>query len=128
MAKRKKRNVRVQKKTNFPRVANMLVNISLFLLVLNAMIVILFKDSVLEALKQTGVEATASSLVLLGILWLMISFFAWSINKSIKEIRGRPQMWELLILSVITFFSGRMESGVLLLIASIVYLAKTRKK
>ena len=113
---------------HFPKIADILVKISLFFLILNSILLIFLRDSIIEALNKANIEATISSIALLGLLWLMIAFFAWAINRSIKEKLSRVSMWELFILSIVTFFSGRMESGVLMFIASIIYLVKTKKK
>lgn len=112
----------------YSKTANMLVYISIFFLVLNSVLLIFLKGEVLTALKSTGIEATPSSLALLGLIWLLMAFFSWSINRTIKEKQNKTSMWELFIISFIVFFSGRMEAGILMLIASIIYLVKAKKK
>ena len=127
MKKKVARSKMKSKKLDFSKVASALVYISLFFLTINAIIIIFMRDTVLESLSNAGITATASALAFMGLLWLMLAFFAWSLNRNIKEKMKRSSMWELLILSVITLISGRFESGILILIASVIYLVKSKK-
>lgn len=110
------------------RAANVLALLAVLFLVLNSISLIFLKDTVIRALKDTGVVISQSELALLGLLWILMAFFAWSINRTVKEKQSKVSMWELFILSIICILSGRLESGVLLLIASVIYLVKAKKK
>lgn len=138
--KRIKRSVRkpmrvkkVQKKVvrakfmPYSKTANVLSIISVFILIINSFALIFFKDTILNTLSEMGTALSSSYLALIGLIWLLIAFFAWSINRTIKEKQSKVAMWELFILSIVAFMSGRVESGVLLMIASIIYLVKAKK-
>ena len=129
MAKRKKRMVRKARLVRkFPKIANVLVQIAIFFMAACAIIFIFYREKVLELYEQAGVAASTSTVALLGLMWLMLAFFAWSLNRTIKEKLNRTSMWILFVLSLMTALSGRFESGALLLIASVIYLVKTAKK
>jgi len=135
MAKRRgkrtvRRSARVSKARFMPysKTANFLAILAIILLVLNAITLVFLKDMVLKALSAAGMPITTSSLALMGLMWLLVAFFAWSINRTVKEKQSRVAMWELFILSIVAMLSGRLESGALLMIASIVYLVKAKRK
>lgn len=112
----------------YSKTANFLTILAIILLVVNAITLIFLKDMVLKALSDAGMPIATSSLALMGLMWLLVAFFAWSINRTIKEKQSNVAMWELFILSIVAMLSGRLESGALLMIASIVYLVKAKKK
>jgi len=112
----------------YPRVANILVGLAIAILAVNAIAMIFLKDQVLQALKDAGFAISQSSLALMGLMWVLIALFAWSINRTIKEKPNKTSMWELFILSIVCIFSGRLESGILILIASVIYLVKAKKR
>ena len=126
MARSKMRSKK-PKKLDFSKIASSLVYIALFFLTVNSIIIIFMRDTILQSLNNAGITASASLLAFMGLLWLMLAFFAWSLNRNIRENMKRSSMWELLILSVITLISGRFESGILILIASVIYLVKSKK-
>jgi len=115
---------------HYSMAANILAWLGVFFLVVNSIALIFMRNQVIQALGDAGISVTQSGLALLGLLWLLIAFFAWSINRTIKEKEGKAKvsMWELFVLAIVCILSGRIESGVLLLIASIIYLVKARKK
>lgn len=127
MAKAKKRIMR-EKRPKVLKAANVLVMIAICILVLNAIFIVVLKDTLIKEFDKIGFKTSSSSLILMGIMWLLISFFAWSINKTIKEKSSRVSMWELFILSFVALLSGRLDSGILMLIASVIYLVKAGKK
>ena len=112
----------------YSKTANILALIAVCLLVINSILLIFLKDRVISALSAAGIASSSSQLAIMGLMWLLIAFFAWSINRTIKEKQMKVSMWELFILSIVTMLSGRLESGVFLLIASIIYLVKAKKK
>ncbi|MBU2522778.1 MAG: hypothetical protein KKE23_00620 [Nanoarchaeota archaeon] len=132
-SKRSRKINRAQKKVQrakfmpYSKTANVLSIISVFILIINAFALIFFKEAILETLSEMGTVLSSSYLALIGLIWLLIAFFAWSINRTIKEKQSKVAMWELFILSIVTFLTGRIESGVLLLIASVIYLVKAKK-
>ena len=111
----------------YSKTANVLSMISIFILIINSFALIFFKDTILNTLSEMGTVLSSSYLALIGLIWLLIAFFAWSINRTIKEKQSKVAMWELFILSIVALLSGRIESGVLLMIASIIYLVKAKK-
>ena len=134
-AARKSRNVKsVQKNVSkvkfmpYSKTANVFVLIAICLLIINAVTLIFLKDTVIKALGDAGTVISSSQLALMGLVWLLVAFFAWSINRTIKEKQSKVSMWELFIISIVALLSGRIESGVLLMIASIIYLVKAKKK
>ena len=122
------RNVQKARFVHYSKTANVLVMLAVCLLIINSIALIFLKDTVIKALSSAGTAISSSSLALMGLMWLLIAFFAWSINRTIKEKQSKISMWELFILSIVALLSGRLESGLLLLIASIVYLVKAKKK
>ena len=130
MKKVARRSKRVSKVKFMPysKIANFLTVLAIVLLIVNAATLIFLKDRVIIALSAAGMPISTSSLALMGLMWLLVAFFAWSINRTIKEKQSKIAMWELFILSIVAMLSGRLESGLLLMIASIVYLVKAKKK
>ena len=133
-AVRKSRNVkRAQIKVQgakfmpYSRAANVFSLVAICLLIINAITLIFLKDVVMKALNDAGTAISSSQLALMGLMWILIAFFAWSINRTIKEKQSKVAMWELFILSIVTLLTGRIESGLLLLVASVIYLVKAKK-
>jgi len=123
---RKKKKVEYEKLHMVSKTANVLVIAAIALLLINSIMLVLLREQVMQEINASGVQVTPSSLALMGLMWLIIAFFSWSLNRTIKEKESRIAMWELFILSFVALLSGRLESGVLLLIASVIYLVKTK--
>jgi succinate-acetate transporter protein len=73
-------------------------------------------------LGSLGYTASVGSFLTYGIIWLVLAVLMWLTTVRIRKKQIASEKWLLLALSIITMFAGRIESGVLALIASILYL------
>ncbi len=108
------------------RIANIISKFAIFFLVFQSFFILLMNKSIIALLNENNIKADFSLLLLLAILWVMIAVFAYSINRKILLKRKRVYIWELLIFAVIAILSGRWDSGVLLIISSMIYLKKIK--
>jgi|GEM_PF-6162068 len=109
-------------------IADVLVIIGLVFVGLNALLVFIFMNTILESLAVAGITMGSGALIALAVIWIFIGLLVFLTNSAIKRSLSRRQMWGLLILSILLGLFGRVESGILVFIASIIYLVKTRKK
>ena len=115
----KKEVKRAVKKSKAPFVLNI---IAIIILLLNSAIVLLGKKWVVRMLTQYGLEALAANLLTYGVIWLILGILIWISTVRVEKSGSRVEKWYLFALSIITLFSGRLESGILTLIGSIMYL------
>ena len=71
----------------------------------------------------------ASLLLTLGIIWIVLAILLWITMCQIEITKRKTQKWFLLVVAIITLLSGLISplviiSGVLAIIASIIYLRK----
>jgi len=133
---RKKRKARIMRAKIAPsKAANVLALIAVFFLALNGILAVTLSGWIIQKIQENMANVTISkaALVTYGIVWLILSGIALITNNNIKSMIKQNRlddtswMWFLLVVSVVTIFVGRLESGALLLIASIIYLTKARK-
>ena len=145
MAKKKRINRKVAKKTAVrrPRAqkiimipskgANICVILAMALLVLNGILSITMSDWITSQAQTLNIALSKSTLITLGINWLILFVIVYIINNKIRknitehQIMDRSWMWFLLIVSIVTVFLGRLDAGILLLVASVIYLVKSKK-
>ena len=135
MAKKRKIMRARRPKTMAPAAANVIVIITIALLILNGILAIVLSDWIIQQIEAAALTVTISKSALLtyGITWLIISVLACITNNKIRanfkanQLEDQSWMWFLLVISVVTVFLGRLESGILLMIASLMYLIKARK-
>jgi len=134
MAKKRKIKRARMKKIKPSNGAHVLVIIALVILVLNGIISTFFTDWLINMAESSlGVTVNKSAVITYGITWFLLAIFALIANNKIREnfkakqLEDQSWIWFLLVISIVTIFIGRIDSGILLMIASIVYLAKVRK-
>jgi len=71
----------------------------------------------------------AGFLLTLGIIWIVLAILLWITMCQIEITKRKTQKWFLLVVAIITLLSGLISplviiSGVLAIIASIIYLRK----
>lgn len=109
-------------------IADTLVLISIFFLLINALLVFIFPTKPVEALAALGIQTTVVNWIALGVAWVFLAGLAYVSNRMVKTFRDRHQMWGLLIISILTAVTLRFESAALIFIAAVIYLAKLGKK
>ena len=131
--KRKIKNPRIKIKP--PAAANVLVIITIIILILNGILAIALSDWIIQQIEAAALKFTINkgALITYGITWLILAVLVFISNNKIranimqKKLEDQSWMWFLLVVSIVTIFVGRLESGILLLIASIIYLVKAKK-
>ncbi len=118
-----KANVK-QVKSKKGKVAFVLMAISVILLLINGALLILARNWFAAIFGGMGYNVSAASFLTYGIIWLVLAILMWVTTARIREKGIRSEKWLLIALSIITMFSGRLESGILALIAALLYLAE----
>jgi len=125
MAKKKLARKEVQVKGKKGAAAYVLLFIAVFFLYVNSIFAVLARKQISLLLeKQYGLPASEIALVTYAVIWFTIGTIAWITNYKINKTENRNQKWMLFALSIITMTAGRVESGVVMLIASILYLRR----
>lgn len=104
------------------KVAYVLLFVAVFFLFINSVFALLARKQISIMLEQYGVISSELALVTYALIWLIIGTLAWTTNYKIDKTDNRNQKWMLFILSIITMIAGRIEAGIIMLIASILYL------
>jgi len=135
MAKKRrvKRKVEIEMKPS--KTANALAITAIIFLTLNGILAISLSKWIIQEIQKqlTGVTLNQAALITYGIVWLILAFLVLITNNKIKmnikqkNLDDMSWMWFLLVVSIVVIFTGRLESGILLLIASIIYLSKAFK-
>jgi hypothetical protein len=71
-----------------------------------------------------GTLIEAQTILSLGIVWLILGILTWVSTIRVENRGNTAEKWYLFALGVITLITGRIESGVLIIIGSIIYLNK----
>ena len=123
MAKRRiaktKKEVKPKKKG---KAAFVLMAIAVILLLINGLLLIFARDWLASMLASLGYTVSIASFITYGIIWLVLAALMWVTTIRIRNKGITSEKWLLLALAIITMFAGRLESGILALIASILYL------
>lgn len=106
------------------KVAFVLMAISVILLLINGSLLILARNWFAVIFSGMGYSVSASSFLTYGIIWLFLGILMWVTTARIRKENVKSEKWLLLALSIITIISGRIESGILALIATLLYLAE----
>lgn len=113
------------------RIADMLVSIAIAFTLINAVLVILFPGSAVNASSQLNVITTAASWQYLGVAWIFLAFFAYITNRITRVSMKGHTMWGLLIIGIvlgaISMGQPVMLSAVLMIISALTYILKSRK-
>ena len=120
----KKRVQHNKKGFNYHGLADVLVVIAACFLVINAAIVFIFPNMLVKTAMSFGVETTNGNWMLLGSAWLFLAFFAYLANRMVKVTMKKANMWALLLVGLLVLLSGRLESALLIIISSILYMKK----
>ncbi|MFH0831264.1 MAG: hypothetical protein V1886_00120 [archaeon] len=125
MAKKRAKKEVMAKKARKSKVAFVFGFIGVLILLVNGLLVILMRNKLAEIiLTYTGSMINTSALLTYGIVWLALSALIWTTLHRIEKLQLKSEKWLLLAFAVITMVSMRIESGVLVLISAIIYLAK----
>lgn len=121
LAKTKKEEVKPKRKG---KAAFVLMAISVILLLVNGSLLILGRNWLAAIFGEMGYSVSANSFITYGIIWLVLAVLMWVTTIRISKKAVKSEKWLLLALSIITLFAGRLESGILALIAAIIYLTQ----
>ena len=126
MAKRKpaKQVKKEVKPKSTSKAAFVLMMIAVILLSINGLLLVLARNWLADIFAGLGYSVPVGSFITYGIIWLVLAVLMWVTTIRIRKKQAKSEKWLLLALSIITMFSGRLESGILALIASIIYLVK----
>ena len=125
---RRSSRLNVNKSLRALRIADILVSIAIIFTLINALLVLILPNLAVEAAANYGINSTTSSWMTLGVAWIFLALFAHWANKVVKATLDRRPMWGLLILGLLLGITARIESALLLVVASLTYLVKTRKR
>lgn len=123
-AKTKKEVKGRQVKSRKGKVAFVLMVISVILLLINGSLLILGRNWFAAIFGGMGYSVSANSFITYGIIWIVLAVLMWVTTVRISKRQIASEKWLLLALSIITVFAGRLESGILALIAAIIYLTQ----
>ena len=110
------------KKAKKSKVAYVLLFVAVLFLFVNSVFALLARKQISIILEQYGIISSELALVTYALIWLIIGTLAWTTNYKIDKTNNRNHKWMLFILSIITMIAGRIEAGIIMLIASILYL------
>jgi len=104
------------------KVAFVLMAISAVLLLVNGILLVIARKWLAAMLGTVGYSIPVASLLTYGIIWIVLGILLWVTTVRIRKENAKSEKWLLLALSIIVMISGRLESGVLALIAALLYL------
>ncbi len=133
MAKKiKKIQIKKEKHIKRREVASILTYIVIILLLFQGIYAIILKDKLVQEIdtvtQQQLIDAgitlsdVSSFFLILSIIWIVFGVGIFFVKKGIEK--GKIQWWWFLIISILTFFTGRVECSVMGIIASILYAKK----
>lgn len=133
MAKKiKKIQIKKEKYSKRREIASILTYIVIVLLLFQGIYAIIIKDQLVQeidtATQQQLTEAgltlsdIGSFFLILSIIWIVLGVVIFFVKRGIEK--GKIQWWWLLIISILSLFTGRIECTVLGIIASILYAKK----
>jgi len=102
--------------------------IALAILVLNIVVVFTSTDWLIKNVTEAGIPIQANftqALMTYAVLWLVLAIITLMLIITYKSGKNRA-WWLMLILGIVVLFTGRLESAVLLIIASFLYKGNTR--
>ncbi len=114
-----KREVKTKKKG---KAAFVLMAIAVILLLINGLLLILARNWIASMLESLGYTVSTGSFITYGIIWLVLAGLMWITTVRISKKQIASEKWLLFALAIITMFAGRVESGILALIAAVLYL------
>lgn len=118
--KRKEAKIRPKKY----RFASVLFYISIIILFGISILTVLLRKDISLSLPQYGMASSEIALVTYAVIWFVLGILAWITKYKIERLNHKNQKWVLFALSIIIIASGRLESGVIMLISSVIYLRK----
>lgn len=122
--RKKETAIALGKKTGKGKAAFVLMAISVALLLINGSLLILARKWFAVIFGGMGYSISAASFLTYGIIWLVLAILMWVTTARIRKENIKSEKWLLLALSIITMISGRVESGILALIAALLYLTE----
>lgn len=122
MKKKAMEKAKGKEKVHASKTANILVIIACIILVLFGLLAVLFSNQIEEAVKNIP-ALTANFVLTYGIIWIILGILIFMVNKSIIKSDDKAMKWFLLVLGIVSLFTGRPE-GILVIIASFMYLLK----
>jgi|GEM_PF-3569986 hypothetical protein len=125
MAKKRLARKEVKAKGKKGVAAYVLLFVAVLFLYVNSIFAVLARKQISLLLeKQYGIPVSEIALVTYAVIWFTIGTISWITNYKIDKTGNRNQKWMLFVMSIITMIAGRVESGVVMLIASILYLRR----
>jgi len=125
-----KKEIKKEEKRRKPKIslaANILLIIGLVILAANGILILVMQSWIIDTMKATlGSSISPVLLTTLGVIWLILALLAGTANFRINKTASREWSWFLFVLAIIILISGRIESGILILLSSIIYLSKTK--
>ena len=122
IASKQLKQVKPVKKGQAPLVLNMIA--SIWLLV-NGLLLIIGKTWFARLMSiYSGQTVDAASLLSWGIIWLILGILVWASTLRVESKNNKVEKWYLFALGVITLLTGRLESGILIIIGSAIYLKR----
>lgn len=112
------------------RVADVFVGIAVLFTLIQAVLVLISPSRIVQIAVERGGPAwalTTSGWITIAIAWIFLAIFARVANKIVKGAMTRKTMWGLFIIGLLMVIIANPISGVLVLIAAIIYLAKASK-
>jgi hypothetical protein len=117
-----------EKKPKTSLAAHILALIAAVILLVNGILMIVLQNWIIETMKTVGLSADKTLLLTLGIIWAILALIVGVATFRIRATASREWSWFLFVLAAITLLSGRIESGILALLSSIIYIAKGQRK
>lgn len=125
MAKKRLARKEVKAKGKKGVAAYIVLFVAVLFLYVNSLFAVLARKQISLLLeKQYGIPSSEIALVTYAVIWFTIGTIAWITNYKIDKTGNRNQKWMLFVLSIITMIAGRIEAGIIMLIASILYLRR----
>lgn len=108
------------------RDADFLVKIAIVFTVIISVLTLIFLNSVIETVALAGLKTTADNWIILTISWLFLALFARYANSLCADAKNTKPLWGLFIIGLLFAATGRIESGILVVLASILYFYSHR--
>ena len=98
--------------------------IAIVLLVINGIVSLAAHKQIVRGLIDIGMDSSASLIVTYGIVWLILALLIWVTIYEIEKKGSTASKWFLLVLGIITLFSGRAIEAILIIVASVIYIKR----
>jgi len=125
-----KRKIKKTKEAKIPReykIANILVLISVWFLIIIGLFSVMLNKEIYDASKDiAGLGVTPSFFLTYGIIWAVLGILMLKANNSIKKTDDSAMKWFLCVLGLTALLTGRL-TGILVIAASLMYIFKKKK-